>query len=194
MSLEQDVERWELAQSLADLGELTAEWLEGRVSWCPLEGGLAGPAEETTPLIPVLASLNRAGFVTDFSQPGEMVTVDGTVCRQRAAVSGFCDGALLERLIAAAPRVEGLRLIVHTADVRGTPDGAGVVVTTEGTEEFTWAGRWMDRALVAQQWWRTSALGAVWGAWQVAVVDLEWGRNDVLWPLLESVAEQGGGE
>jgi len=55
---------WSSARTLTDLGELTAQWLEG--SLATLAGGAyrGGPDEETGPLVPVLAALNRAGYVT----------------------------------------------------------------------------------------------------------------------------------
>jgi len=65
--------RWHSARTLAGLGELTAQWLEGKIGYVPGYGG-APPDEETEPLIPVLAAANRAGFVTIVSQPGEEPT------------------------------------------------------------------------------------------------------------------------
>jgi hypothetical protein len=65
-----------------DLGGLMARWLEGRTSYEP--GYLAaGPDAETASLVPVLAQLNRAGYVTDFSQPG--IALDANGNGQRAA-------------------------------------------------------------------------------------------------------------
>lgn len=62
-----DRRRWARAQSLAELGELTALWLEERIVAHPSYGDLA---PETFSLVALLARLNRAGFVTTSSQPG----------------------------------------------------------------------------------------------------------------------------
>ena len=62
---------WKTARSLADLGELTARWLEGTEPNHPCCA--SGADEETSPLIVELAALNRAGFVTDFSQPADQL-------------------------------------------------------------------------------------------------------------------------
>lgn len=95
-----DERRWHEALSLADLGELTAQWLEGAI-WSPWYGG-SEPDPETGPLVPLLAQMNRAGYVTDFSQPGE-VDADWA---QRAAVTGYCDADNAERLAALSLRTE----------------------------------------------------------------------------------------
>ncbi len=48
------------------------------------------PYEETEPLREVLAAINRNGFVTTFSQPGEAIAKKGV--GQRAAVEGWARG------------------------------------------------------------------------------------------------------
>lgn len=35
-----------------------------------------------------------------------------------------------------------------------------------------------------------AAVEALSDAWQVTLIDPEWGRNDLLWPLLDAFAEQ----
>jgi hypothetical protein len=79
--------RWAAAVTLGQLGELVAEWLEGRIA-APIYG--EGPAPETAALIPALAHLNRSGFVTLDSQPGEI----DDHWAQRAAVSGYSSRTL----------------------------------------------------------------------------------------------------
>lgn len=76
---------WAQPLSLHEVGDLTAQWLEGR-GWAPWNTG-APPDLETTDLVPFLAKMNRSGFVTEFSQPG---TREGHTA-QRATVEGFCD-------------------------------------------------------------------------------------------------------
>src|SRR5437763_16577543 len=89
-----DVAAWRTARDLADLGELTAEWLGGKLPYHPAYGGET-PNEERTPLIPRLAGFNRAGYVTEDSQPGEP-REDGWT--QRACVFGYCNEAIAETL------------------------------------------------------------------------------------------------
>ena len=91
------VDAWMSANTLAELGELIARWLEGSLSFNPGYGGETADGE-TTDLIPALARFNRAGFVTENSQPGED-TDNG--CLQRACVSGFCDEQTAETIAAA---------------------------------------------------------------------------------------------
>lgn len=198
-----DSDRWRSALTLADLGDLTAQWLEGTISCLRynVEGG--GPDPETEALIPTLAALNRAGFVTDHSQPAEETVLDdGSVWRQRATVSGYTDRAMFERvrdavLAAADPE---LLLIVHTVDLCGTEDGAGIVITKDGDDEYTWTGHWMTREELIDgnadfeaeygAGWHDAAIAALCAARQVHIIDRVWGRNDVLWPLLDGVVRQ----
>src|SRR6185312_9521071 len=69
---------WQFARTLADLGNLTADWLEGVNSYLPAyfpdDDGRIRPAGETLPLIPHLARANRNGYVTRGSQPGIALT------------------------------------------------------------------------------------------------------------------------
>ena len=85
---------------LADLGELTARWLEGTIASIPTVMPGYGPDEETADLIPVLAACNRAGYVTTGSQPGEKPGRghDGRLWTQRAAVQGFAGAAAVAAL------------------------------------------------------------------------------------------------
>ena len=84
-SKKKTVNPWRTARSLAELGELTALWLLGEVPTHP--GQPDAPDEETMRIRDPLVRFNRAGFVTEFSQPGEKLK-DGFA--QRAAVAGFC--------------------------------------------------------------------------------------------------------
>lgn len=82
-----DRRQWRDADSLAAIGELTARWLEGTLAYQP-EDFSTEPAPETRPVVPVLAALNRAGYVTTNSQPGAALR---TGSGQRAFVTGHCD-------------------------------------------------------------------------------------------------------
>ena len=105
-------ELWNAPLGLAELGVLTARWLEGAI-WGAWYGD-GPPNPETTALVPTLAAVNRAGYVTDFSQPGE--TYDSGA--QRAAVTGFCTFAQADVLAAVSLQSE-LIVIVDPPYVRG---------------------------------------------------------------------------
>ena len=62
-----DAALWMEARTLADLGELMAQWLEGRIRYQPGYGGPPDP--ETTDLIADLAALNRAGSLPRSHSP-----------------------------------------------------------------------------------------------------------------------------
>lgn len=194
---------WQQARTLADLGELTAQWLEGRIASQPGYAANCGPDPETADLIPFLAGLNRAGFVTESSQPGLEPTLgyDGRQWQQRAAVGGFADG---RTRIAIEEAVAGTDLMVITHltprhrwydrflsyEYRSWRDGGGegAVVVSASTEghEHTWFGGLMDYADVKCCYEEIGrpVFAAICDAWQVTVIDPEWGRNDLLWPTL----------
>ena len=79
--------QWAEARTLLEVGELTAQWLEGRIPKSPWYRGAPDP--ETTEIVPVLAALNRIGFVTTMSQPGRGLSEEYA---QRAEVSGYAAG------------------------------------------------------------------------------------------------------
>ncbi|MFJ4342942.1 DUF6919 domain-containing protein [Streptomyces sp. NPDC088915] len=175
---------WSSARTLTALGELTAQWLEGSLAALP--GGVyrSGPDEETGPLVPVLAALNRAGCVTTQSQPGlDGRAFDGRRWRQRAAVTCLTDTEGLQRLTRAA-RDAGLLLAVHRACSRG-PVG-GILVTTWGDHAHTVFGDRVPKSYVRLEFrgCHREAVRAAVDAHQVALVDPVWGRDTVLWPAL----------
>jgi hypothetical protein len=113
----------------------------------------AGPDVETASLVPVLAELNRAGYVTDFSQPG--IALDANGNGQRAAVAGFCSEVMAVRLMDAVCRTD---LVV----VAGDPDkpvNASIVVTVDDGREFTWLGRGPDPTATSRISRRRCSLG-----------------------------------
>lgn len=162
-----DRRTWAGARALTDLGELTAQWLEGRIGSQPGYVPNCGPDDETRELIPALAAANRAGYLTTDSQPGsDGPGHDGRRWQQRAAVQGFATPTTLARLRHAAAR-HGL-LIADSPVPATTRDGR--VVTAFG-------GRMHDRDL--RNIWSgvvsRDAYQAVKNATQVAVVCPDWG-------------------
>ena len=175
---------WRNARNLADLGELTAWFLEGRLSQTPTHMG--PPCPETTGLIPLLSAVNRAGFVTCRSHPGEPADEDGW--EQRAIVSGFAGDQAFARLMTAAA---GADLIVTAARAGEDDWGPVLAITRDHGEEDTWIGGAESRRALRDGYRRAchpDAVQALASAWQVTLTDPEWGRDDYLWPVLESFA------
>lgn len=175
--------RWADVGTVAQLGELGALWLEGEIPSQPGYAEMRGLDEETTHLVPVLARLNRAGYFTCGSQPG-IGWSDGY--QQRAAVDGFViDHDLLRRIDDAVSRADGLHLVVDTASRWRNDYRAAMPVTRWGGSECTWFGARLSRRYLRFLYRETGALPALYGSWQVTVVDTVWGRDDTLWPALD---------
>lgn len=186
---DEDEAAWGSARTLGDLGELTVQWLEGKLGQtpdCP-----APHDEETRPLVPVLAAANRAGYMTDCSQPAEapVTGYDGRTWEQRAAVSGFATDRVLDRIRQAVNRA-GLLLIARKAGQLQVSYRDAIPVTCADEEPVTWFGAISNRDEVTRRYdiCHPDAIKALGEAWQVSIVDLEWGRNDAFWPALERFA------
>jgi hypothetical protein len=182
-----DLARWRGARSLEDLGELTARWLEGGIEQTPTH--LAPPDTETAALIPVLAAANRAGFVTHQSQPG-VPACDG--CAQRASVSGYAAPPTFARLMAAASDADLMITAARALDAGDDRSyGPFHAITIDDGEEFTWDGIALSRADLDYSYGyecHPSVVDELFAAWQVTLIDPVWGRNDVLWPVLQAFA------
>jgi len=187
-----DRRRWRATRSLADVAAVTALWLEGEVESQPIYVPGYGPDEETAPLVPMLAARNRAVFLTDGSQPGDLeeCAVLGTLWRQRAAVEGFIDRCTGSRIMAAAIEA-GLWVVVDGVTVNGEPfiaDGEcwGAVVTEMDGQPHTWFGAHISgwhRSVIYKKCGDT-ANTAIREALRLAVIDPVYNRNDVLWPVV----------
>ena len=184
-----DRKRWAAARTLADLGELTALWLEGGIASQPGYAPGCGPDPETAALIGVLAACNRAGFLTDASQPGESSPgFDGAWWDQRAAVSGFASAGTVARL---CPVIGArLRIQVHDAPRRRFCYRTAIPVTLREGQPYTRFGAGLPRRFLRGSYGECSrsAVREVCAAKQVTIVDPEPGRNDRLWPALERFA------
>ena len=195
--------RWHTARTLADLGQLTALWLEREVLCHPGYGDWdddPGPDQETAEIVGPLVAANRAGYVTVSSQPG----YQGPGCdpdqpgsghtrqwTQRAAVTGYATIPVRDRLRAVLPLQslifidQPLLLLPRQRYTRHVP-----VTWCEGTE-YTWFGhRAGIRDLLldfsSRSWRLNTRLAA---ARQITIIDQLSNRNTVLWPLL---SEFGG--
>lgn len=185
-----DRRRWKTARTFADLCQLMALWTEGQIKTWP--GHLGGPDPETTALVPTLAACNRTGYLTTCSQPGlRGPGYDGLLWEQCAAVEGFiADEQLLTRLRSAAVSA-GLTVVVHGGG-RSVGPKKGITATRRDSRDYTRFGMRLDRRHLTQQWpgIHRDAFRQVAAAWQVAIIDPKWGRDDRLWPVLGRACRQ----
>lgn len=177
-----DAARWRGAQTLDDLGELTAQWLEGAIESVPGTMPGYGPDEETGPLVPVLAAVNRSAFVTEFSQPG--LNENGWM--QRAAVSGFAAAGTFRALSAVAADAD---LMITAARADGAGWGTTMAVTVRNNRETTWAGGALSLDEIQDCYGdccNPVAVETLCRTWQVTLVDPQWARPKYLWSVLQS--------
>lgn len=190
---------WNQAETLADVGELTAQWADGTVKYHP--GGYdEGPAEETLEIAPAIATLNRAGFVTSGSQPGVPAEVgyDGNIFWQRAAVDGFTDPDTADRLEDACDEAGLIFINNGPARLRTTWKDAELVTASfvnEGDGALppesddspyyghTHFGTHLSRHAVKFNF-DGYASRALCSAEQVTIIDPVWGRKDFMWDTL----------
>jgi hypothetical protein len=178
---------WARARTLADLGELTARWLEGDAD---LEHPdyPDGPDPETSPLIPVLAAANRVGIVTTDSQPGDAPSpgFDGAIWAQRPAVLGVTSRSMLDRLIDAQ---RGRDMIFMYA--RTTAPAAWECwwhpITVRDSETYTRYGL-MRYTRHRETFGSTRNLTFLRDAWQFYIIDRDYEDRLQLWDLLGTVA------
>ncbi|MET9016880.1 hypothetical protein ABZX74_39390 [Streptomyces olivaceoviridis] len=182
--------RWKTAATLADLGDLMALWLEGKITSWPGYAPGYGPDEETRELIPALAAANRAGYVTIASQPGvdSETGFDGLIWQQKAAVEGFVrNWDLLRALVDTA---EEAGLDYEVADTLDTGE-RGIVVTLRGGEPHTSFGGYLDGRTLRHAIWPgigSAAMDDVFRSVRVTLAAPEYGAAAGIrvWQVLES--------
>jgi hypothetical protein len=179
---------WRDARSIDEVGAAMAGWLEGRIDARPGYGA-ARPDEETAHLVPVLARLNRRGYVTTDSQPGmDAEAFDGRRWEQRAAVQGWIAGGdPLLRLLVRTARAAGL---IVTAYGPGSAVGPsrGLLATRWGGEPHTGFGGRPGRLQLGSELpgiGRRARRGLIREGVLLAVIDPVWGRDGRLWPALD---------
>lgn len=176
---------WKAAGTLGDLRELTAAWLEGTIAEHP--GYPGRPDEETAGLVPSLAAVNRAGFLTTDSQPGCTGTTAGETYQQRASVDGLISDTELLKALAVTSWGLGIQMIVHHGP--GYDPEFVFPATLVDDRPVTWSGGRLGHADTAClfEGCHPDALRAVTSAWQVALVDPVVGRS-MLWTVLDLVS------
>lgn len=175
---------WFGARSLPDLGGLCADWLEGSIAEMPGYFG-PGPDPESEPLLGVLAKLNRVGYFTEQSQPGE---IDGS-WRQRAFVSGWAEPELVGAFMSVLDPTELVIVATPPSETRITTQ---IVVTLDDARENTWLGAAHSTGDLRGMYGphlSPDALEALCSAWQLQIFDPVWGRKDELWTILEAIAD-----
>lgn len=179
------VRTWGDARSLKDLGQCVALWLEGRLSGdmevAPFY--LAVPAQ-ARPLVPCLARVNRSGnFVITGFQPGctpDNQRYEGEHPWQRASVSGFVPHRKLGKVVRA---LSDFKVRTATSAVAIYAD---IDIALDGNKNWVYrTGSVEDRQKIAQntEVLRPALVNELVAAYQVCVVDLQWGRN-TLWNAL----------
>ncbi|MFF4249496.1 DUF6919 domain-containing protein [Streptomyces sp. NPDC001822] len=181
-----DRRRWTSARTITDLGNLMALWLEGEIASRPGYAARYGPDEETEHLVPTLASLCRAGYVTTQSQPGFAGPgANGLWWEQRAGVElVLADPELLPRLVDAAA---GMFVRVNDYRPGGIQDEPVIVTTCDGEPFTSFAGR-ISRGDMAVQWpdLNRGLYDQVAHGTHVSIIAPEYGpAGERLWGLLD---------
>jgi hypothetical protein len=177
----QGLSKWRQAETLADLGELTARWLVGEVDDYPCYGGPVDP--ETVLLVEELAQFNRHGLVTIFSQPGQ--PVDEIGFGQRAAVAGFCAVKTAKRLARLGLHSDLLIMAFKPGEQGGYP--VPISLADRRPRMFQGESWGYEELRCFATALNNEAMTALEAAWKVCVIDLQWGRNDYLWPQVAKV-------
>lgn len=174
MTEDEAIEAWKSAETFEQLCELTAKFIEGKSPFCPSYGGAADP--ETQSLVPYLAALNRSGFMTESSQPGE----ETESYKQRSYVDGYARETTAKQIARMSLYID-LHIVVYPV---GQAIGSQTPVTVSDFHPFTWSGFFTGEEVefYAQEFPNVQTiLEPLWG---VSVIDLVWGRQDYLWENL----------
>lgn len=176
--------RWAAANSLADVAELTAQWLTGQL---PAQPGYDGPVDvdedELPGLAGLLAAVCRAGLLTTGSQAGYDGPGTGGYWRQHAAVEGLIGDHDYRRL----------QRICQQVGLRVTIGGPGVTVTFHNGHAWTTFGAARRDLADDRTGYGICGAAAVHElriALPIVAYDPEPGRNDRLWPALAGFARQ----
>lgn len=180
---ENEIALWQRARNIIDLGILTNQWLEGRISFHPCYGSI--PDIETQSILSSLIRCNNKGFLTINSQPGRKVNRQGY--RQRAFVDGLANEQLAKD-IAKLGLSSDLLVFVFPPN---REVGVNVPVTVDDFHPFTWAGVWSvyEQLDCFMEICSPEAIKSLQSAWYVCIIDLNWGRRRYLWKRLDGILD-----
>lgn len=155
--------------------------MTGRQPFFPIYYG--DPDSESHKIASSLEKLNNNGLLTICSQPG--TREDGAQNSQRAFVVGFA-----KRAVAEGFATRSLYSDIYVAIFPpGDPDHNGYMtpVTLEDGRPYTYVGFSIDINEELEHFSAVSSEAAtkeLCSAWCVVAIDLVWGRNHHLWPVL----------
>ncbi len=174
---------WQEARTFGELCALAKRFLHGELAYFP--GWMAPDIdEETDALVPYLSAATQAGLLPTASQPGACPAKshDGKPWKQRAFVVGFASPDFVEDLQArCAPTDLEVRSFEATAS-GGEPVACGV----QGDREYLWigTGQGPEELDLFAEAVHPMALRALRAMRYLCVWDPEWGRDELLWPIL----------
>lgn len=183
--IERAKERWLGAETMVELGELTAQFLEGISPYFP--GDLAPrPAEETLPIVEPLAALNRAGLVTITSQPGfDGEGFDGNNWKQRAYVYGFAPEKVASRLRRVTLQGD---VVAYAVDSPANAAWMSIPAVQRAGEAVLWVGRPVGpKDLFFDEACNETMMEVLRSVYYVCLFDPKWGREGFLWEQVEQV-------
>lgn len=183
-----DAERWKNVQTLDDVAELTALWLDGDSTFYPYWLS-SRPAEETQSIITPLIDLNRSGFWTNSSQPGVVNEIEEEPLKQRNFVTGRIHRSNLFKVST---------VLLHTNMIYLTSLGkeASIPASLKGYFPTSFVGKFHNLEDPNEYNILANATSTDFVDYlktetvEIHVLDPVWGRNDVLLPTLTSLFEQ----
>ncbi len=179
-----NAELWKNAKTLPEIGELTTRWIQGTLPLHPCYGD--SPDEETESIQKYLINFNQNGLITTFSQPAENLDEEGYA--QRAALEGFAEENTAKK-IAALGLYTDLLVFIYPPGIEW---GYQIPVSLQEFRPFTWVGTsWgLEDFKCFIEYCSKEAMESLKASWQVVVIDLQWGREDHLWPLVNTALTQ----
>ena len=190
MTPEEARQEWEKAQSFSDLCELGAKFITRQLPFFPGYGG-EFPDPETAEISEYLARLNRKGFFTENSQPGELEEFYA----QRACVQGF---ALEELALDFAKKTlySDIHIQVFSPEdiLPNGMYGYQIPVTVQEGQPFSWTGSCDKNVFYQFEIFSPVTANIIKqnsSVWYVVAIDLVWGRKERLWDILLSESLEG---
>lgn len=182
---------WQRARSFTELCALAERFLTGELPYFP--GWMAPDIdEETDALVPYLSAATRQGLLPTASQPGACParSHDGKPWKQRAFVVGFASPAFAADLHArCAPTALEVRCF-DALESGGEPVPCGI----QGEREYLWIGsaQGPDELAIFAEAVHPMALRDLRAMHYLCVWDPEWGRDELLWPILAGSGTANG--